>query len=109
MEVSFRPQQVQEKGSLGASGDLAPLSHLALLLVGEGEAIYNGEKMSGGEALKQAGLEPIKLQAKEGLALINGTQAMTAVGVVAYMEAQELADLADGIAALTLEGKAMQR
>ncbi|KON66640.1 histidine ammonia-lyase [Peribacillus butanolivorans] len=95
---------IPSQGSLGASGDLAPLSHLALLLVGEGEAIYNGEKMSGGEALKQAGLEPIKLQAKEGLALINGTQAMTAVGVVAYMEAQELADLADGIAALTLEG-----
>ncbi|MEH7590976.1 aromatic amino acid lyase, partial [Priestia megaterium] len=95
---------IPSQGSLGASGDLAPLSHLALLLVGEGEAVFNGEKMSGAEALKLAGLQPIKLQAKEGLALINGTQAMTAVGVVAYMEAQKLADLSDGIAALTLEG-----
>ena len=95
---------IPSQGSLGASGDLAPLSHLALLLVGEGEAVFNGEKMSGAEALKLAGLQPIKLQAKEGLALINGTQAMTAVGVVAYMEAQKLADLSDGIASLTLEG-----
>ncbi|MBE2978538.1 histidine ammonia-lyase [Priestia megaterium] len=95
---------IPSQGSLGASGDLAPLSHLALLLVGEGEAVFNGKKMSGAEALKLAGLQPIKLQAKEGLALINGTQAMTAVGVVAYMEAQKLADLSDGIASLTLEG-----
>ncbi|MGC4376833.1 histidine ammonia-lyase [Fictibacillus sp. Mic-4] len=95
---------IPSQGSLGASGDLAPLSHIALLLVGEGEAIYNNEKMSGGEALRLAGLNPIKLQAKEGLALINGTQAMTAVGVISYMEAQRLADLADGVASLTLEG-----
>lgn len=95
---------IPSQGSLGASGDLAPLSHLALLLVGEGEAVYNGQRMQGEEALKLAGLEPIQLQAKEGLALINGTQAMTAVGVVSYLEAQKLADLADGIAALTLEG-----
>ncbi|SUV03743.1 histidase HutH [Priestia megaterium] len=95
---------IPSQGSLGASGDLAPLSHLALLLVGEGEAVYNGQQMQGEEALKLAGLEPIQLQAKEGLALINGTQAMTAVGVVSYLEAQKLADLADGIAALTLEG-----
>ncbi|MFP7733445.1 histidine ammonia-lyase [Priestia aryabhattai] len=95
---------IPSQGSLGASGDLAPLSHLALLLVGEGEAVYNGRRMQGEEALKQAGLEPIQLQAKEGLALINGTQAMTAVGIVSYLEAQKLANLADRIAALTLEG-----
>lgn len=95
---------VPSQGSLGASGDLAPLAHLALVLVGEGEAIYKGEKMPGGEALQRAGLQPIRLKAKEGLALINGTQAMTAVGVIAYLEAQDLADLADRVAALTMEG-----
>src|SRR5688572_9936367 len=62
------------RGSVGASGDLAPLSHLALVLIGEGEAWYEGERMRGGEALKRAGLEPIRLEAKEGLALNNGTQ-----------------------------------
>ncbi|KAB7704073.1 histidine ammonia-lyase [Bacillus aerolatus] len=95
---------IPSQGSLGASGDLAPLAHLALVLVGEGHAIYKGEKMTGAEALKRAGLQPIRLQAKEGLALINGTQAMTAVGVISYLEAQDLADLADGVAAMTLEG-----
>lgn len=94
---------IPSQGSLGASGDLAPLSHLALLLVGEGEAIYNGKRMSGAEALEAAGLRPIRLQAKEGLALINGTQAMTAVGVLSYLEAKELAQTADKLAALTLE------
>jgi len=95
---------IPSQGSLGASGDLAPLAHLALVLVGEGEAIYQGEKVNGKEALKRAGLEPIRLKAKEGLALINGTQALTSVGVLAYLEAQKLADMADRIAALTLEG-----
>ncbi|MCQ6563028.1 histidine ammonia-lyase [Paenibacillus mendelii] len=95
---------IPSQGSLGASGDLAPLSHLALVLVGEGEADYKGRRMIGGEALKQAGLQPIRLQAKEGLALINGTQAMTAIGTMAYLEAERLANLADGVAALTLEG-----
>jgi len=94
---------VPSQGSLGASGDLAPLSHLALVLIGEGEAHYGGERMPGGEALRRAGLAPIRLQAKEGLALINGTQAMTAVGLVAYWEALRLADFADGAAALTFE------
>ena len=94
---------IPSQGSLGASGDLAPLSHLALVLVGEGKAIYKGEVRSGHTCLQMAGLEPIRLQAKEGLALINGTQAMTAVGVLAYIEAQRLADIADGIGALTLE------
>ncbi|AIQ13045.1 histidine ammonia-lyase [Paenibacillus durus] len=94
---------IPSQGSLGASGDLAPLSHLALLLVGEGEAIYQGERLPGAEALRRAGLKPVTLKAKEGLALINGTQAMTAIGVMAYLDAQRLALLADGIAALTLE------
>ncbi len=74
---------IPEKGSVGASGDLAPLAHLALVLIGEGEAFYKGERMAGGEALRRAGLEPIVLAAKEGLALLNGTQAMTAVGGLA--------------------------
>ncbi|QWU13876.1 histidine ammonia-lyase [Paenibacillus sophorae] len=94
---------IPSQGSLGASGDLAPLSHLALLLVGEGEVLYQGERLSGAEALHRAGLKPVTLKAKEGLALINGTQAMTAIGVMAYLDAQRLALLADGIAALTLE------
>lgn len=95
---------VPSQGSLGASGDLAPLAHLALVLIGEGEVMYKGSTLPAEKALQQAGLHPVRLQAKEGLALINGTQAMTSVGVIAYMEAQELADLADGVAALTLEG-----
>ncbi|MFD1774720.1 histidine ammonia-lyase [Paenibacillus rhizophilus] len=94
---------IPSQGSLGASGDLAPLSHLALVLVGEGEARVQGERLSGSEALRRVGLKPIKLKAKEGLALINGTQAMTAIGVVAFLEADRLAALADGVAALTLE------
>ncbi|MEW9668439.1 histidine ammonia-lyase [Ammoniphilus sp. 3BR4] len=91
------------QGSLGASGDLAPLSHLALPLIGEGEVFYQGSRMEAAEALHKAGLQPIRLQAKEGLALINGTQAMAAIGVMAYLEAEHLALLADGIASLTLE------
>ncbi|MCF6094844.1 histidine ammonia-lyase [Microaerobacter geothermalis] len=94
---------IPQQGSLGASGDLAPLSHLALVLIGEGEAVYKGQQMDGREALKRAGLQPIQLAAKEGLALINGTQAMTAVGVLSYLEASRLADAAEGVAALTLE------
>ncbi|MBM7566376.1 histidine ammonia-lyase [Paenibacillus sacheonensis] len=94
---------VPEQGSLGASGDLAPLSHLALVLMGEGEAYYLGERLPGGEALVRAGLRPIALQAKEGLALINGTQAMTAIGTLTFMRSRRLARIADAIAALTLE------
>ena len=74
---------IPEKGSVGASGDLAPLAHLALVVVGEGEAFYRGERIAGGEALRRAGLKPLQLSAKEGLALLNGTQAMTAVGALA--------------------------
>jgi histidine ammonia-lyase len=94
---------VPEQGSLGASGDLAPLSHLALVLMGEGEAFFEGERLPGTEALDRAGLTPIKLQAKEGLALINGTQIMTSVGTLAYVHALRLAKTADAIAALTVE------
>jgi histidine ammonia-lyase len=94
---------IPEQGSLGASGDLAPLSHLALVLIGEGEAFYQGERMIGDKALQKAGIQPIQLEAKEGLALINGTQAMTAVGAIAYLEAEKLADWSDTIAALTME------
>lgn len=94
---------IPEQGSLGASGDLAPLSHLALVLVGEGEAYYEGERLPGGEAMAKAGLAPIVLEAKEGLALINGTQVMTAVGVLACWDAERLVDWADNAAALTAE------
>ena len=74
---------IPEKGSVGASGDLAPLAHLALVLIGEGEAFLNGERMAGGEALRRAGLVPLTLEAKEGLAILNGTQAMNSVGGLA--------------------------
>ena len=74
---------IPERGSVGASGDLAPLSHLALVLMGEGEAYFGGERLPGGEALRRAGLEPITLEAKEGLALNNGTQAHTGIGALA--------------------------
>ncbi|MCX7568775.1 histidine ammonia-lyase [Tumebacillus sp. DT12] len=94
---------VPEQGSLGASGDLAPLSHLALLLIGEGEAYYEGERLTATDALSRAGLFPIQLQAKEGLALINGTQAMTSIGTLTLVQAQRLAKAADMIAALTTE------
>lgn len=94
---------IPQQGSLGASGDLAPLAHLALVLIGEGEACISGKRLSGKEALAQAGLEPVRLTAKEGLALINGTQAMGAVALIAYLEAECLALQADHIAAMTLE------
>ena len=76
---------VPEKGSVGASGDLAPLAHLALTLIGEGEAFLDGERMESGEALRRAELRPVQLEAKEGLALLNGTQAMHAVGGLALL------------------------
>lgn len=91
------------KGSVGASGDLAPLSHIAIVLVGEGKAEYKGEILTGGEALKRAGLEPVSLEAKEGLALINGTQAMSAVGTIALNEAERVGLAADMTACLTME------
>jgi histidine ammonia-lyase len=94
---------VPEKGSVGASGDLAPLAHLALSLVGEGEAFFKGERMESGEALRRAGLKPVELQAKEGLALLNGTQAMHAVGGLALLRAKRLSRIADVSGAMSLE------
>jgi histidine ammonia-lyase len=94
---------VPSQGSVGASGDLAPLAHLALVLVGEGEAIVGGRRMAGDEALATAGIDPLHLEAKEGLALINGTQASAAVGALAVADARRLLDAADVICALTLD------
>ncbi|HWR40188.1 MAG TPA: histidine ammonia-lyase [Patescibacteria group bacterium] len=94
---------VPAKGSVGASGDLAPLSHLVLVMLGEGQAFVDGRLVSGAAALAAAGLEPVTLGGKEGLALINGTQIMTAVGCVAWYESDQLMKLADVAAALSLE------
>ncbi|OFZ20207.1 MAG: histidine ammonia-lyase [Bdellovibrionales bacterium GWB1_55_8] len=94
---------IPEQGSVGASGDLAPLSHLALVLIGEGRARYRGKEMSGGKALQAAGLKPIRLGAKEGLALINGTQFMSAIGTLTLLDAEHLCDLADALGAMTVE------
>lgn len=95
---------IPQQGSLGASGDLAPLSHLALVLIGEGEVFYKGERMDSLDALHQEGILPVTLEAKEGLALINGTQAMTAMGIVGYLEAEQLAYESELIASMTIEG-----
>jgi histidine ammonia-lyase len=94
---------IPEKGSLGASGDLAPLAHFACVLIGEGEAEYQREILPGAEALRRAGLLPVTLAAKEGLALTNGTTVMTAVGVLETVRAKKLAELADVSGCLTLE------
>jgi histidine ammonia-lyase len=94
---------VPEKGSVGASGDLAPLSHLAIVLLGGGEAFYQGKRMSGAEALKLAGLEPIRLSFKEGLALNNGTAQMLATAALSLHSLEYLLDLADLAAATTLD------
>ena len=90
-------------GSLGASGDLAPLAHLACVLIGEGEAYLHGERLPGGEALQRAGLQPVTLEAKEGLALINGTAVTTALGTLAVLRAENLIWAADIVGALTVE------
>jgi histidine ammonia-lyase len=102
LERGLRPV-IPEKGSVGASGDLAPLSHLALCAVGEGEAFFKGERMAGGEALRRAEIVPLRLEAKEGLALLNGTQAMTAVGALALERGLRLARTADVSGAMSLE------
>ena len=94
---------VPEKGSVGASGDLAPLAHLALSVIGEGEAFFAGERISSVEALTRAQLKPLQLEAKEGLALLNGTQGMHAVGGLALLRAQRLARVADVSGAMSLE------
>jgi histidine ammonia-lyase len=95
---------VPEKGSVGASGDLAPLAHLALGLIGEGESFFENERLASAVALARAGLNPIVLEAKDGLALLNGTQAMHAVGGLALFRAKRLARVADVAGAMTLEG-----
>lgn len=94
---------VPEQGSLGASGDLAPLAHLALPLVGEGEVSFRGERMPGGTALERAGLAPIELEPKEGLSLVNGTQGMLAVGLLAAARGRALCRAVDVSAAMTME------
>ncbi len=94
---------VPARGSVGASGDLAPLAHLALPLVGEGQAWFEGELLGGGAALARAGLQPVRLVAKEGLSLINGTQFMSAQGALALVRARRLAHAADCACALSLE------
>jgi histidine ammonia-lyase len=95
---------VPEKGSVGASGDLAPLAHLALALIGEGASFFDGKRMASAEALNRAKLKPTKLEAKEGLALLNGTQAMHAVGGLSILRAKRLTNIADVAGAMTLEG-----
>ncbi|KIX90831.1 histidine ammonia-lyase [Staphylococcus microti] len=92
---------IPQQGSLGASGDLAPLSHLALALIGEGEVHYQGQVLDSSDVLKRLNRAPLELQAKEGLALINGTQAMTAQGVITLIEAESLGYQAEWIASLT--------
>lgn len=95
---------IPEKGSVGASGDLAPLSHLALVLLGEGQAYYNGHKLSGADALRRAGLQPISLEAKEGLALNNGTQVQTGIGILACLDVKRAVETAEVAGAMSLEG-----
>lgn len=94
---------VPVQGSLGASGDLAPLAHLALVLIGEGEAFYRGERLPGGEALRRAGIAPLTLLAKEGVALINGTAFMSGLGALTTYRAENLVCVADVAGALSLE------
>ncbi len=94
---------IPSQGSVGASGDLAPLAHLGLVLIGEGEAFYQGKRISGADALRAAGVKPISLEAKETISLINGTQAMLAVGLLAVLDAEILAETADAIGALALD------
>lgn len=102
LEKSVTPV-VPEKGSVGASGDLAPLAHLALAAIGEGEVFYNGERLAAAVALERAQIAPLQLEVKEGLALLNGTQAMGAVGALALHRGEHLARLADVAGSMTLE------
>jgi histidine ammonia-lyase len=94
---------IPEKGSVSASGDLAPLSHMTLVIMGEGEAEFEGKTMSGEDALKKAGISPVRLDSKEGLALNNGTQMMTAIGALAVHDAERLIKNAEIAASLSLE------
>jgi histidine ammonia-lyase len=94
---------IPARGSVGASGDLAPLAHLALGMIGEGEAFHDGNRMPAVQALSSAGLTPLRLEAKEGLALLNGTQAMASTGGLALLRAERVTRLADLAGAMTLE------
>jgi len=94
---------IPEKGSVGASGDLAPLAHLALVLIGLGEAQYEGKRLAGAEALRRCNLEPLRLEAGEGLALVNGTQVTTAIGGLAVSDAVRLSKMADIAGSMSLE------
>jgi histidine ammonia-lyase len=94
---------VPSQGSVGASGDLAPLAHMAMVLIGEGEAEFEGAVMPGADALRRAAIEPLTLAAKEGISLINGTQAMLAIGSLELEAAQVLSESADSICAMTLD------
>jgi histidine ammonia-lyase len=94
---------IPSQGSVGASGDLAPLAHLALVVIGEGEAIYHGRRVAGGDATRAAGIAPLALEAKEGLALLNGTQGMLALLALALRDAEIAVDTADVATALSLD------
>ena len=94
---------IPAQGSVGASGDLAPLAHMALVLIGEGEAFFDGERLAGKDALARAGLEPLALSFKEGLSLINGTQVMTGIGALTLLRAANACKAADVAAAMSLE------
>ena len=95
---------VPSQGSVGASGDLAPLAHMALVLIGEGEAEFEGARCPGGEALRRAGIEPLVLASKEGISLVNGTQAMLAIGCLRTgCERRRWRDTADVVCAMTLD------
>jgi histidine ammonia-lyase len=94
---------IPEQGSVGASGDLCPLSHLAITLLGEGEAFFRGRRMPSVQALKEAGLEPVSLHPKEGLALNNGTTVMTGIAALCIHDAEALAKVADVAVAMSLE------
>ncbi len=94
---------VKAKGSLGASGDLAPLAHLALVVIGEGKALVDGDRLAGDEALARVGLEPLDLRPKEGLALINGTQLTVAIGALVVRDAERAMRMADVAGAMTTE------
>ena len=95
---------IPSRGSLGASGDLAPLAHLALVLIGEGEAIYEDKRRDGADVLRRAGLTPVRLYAKEGLALINGTHLMEAIAVLALADAEAIVRTAEVACAMSIEG-----
>jgi histidine ammonia-lyase len=95
---------VPSRGSVGASGDLAPLAHMALVLIGEGEAIFEGHRISGAEALRRCGTPPLALQSKEGISLLNGTQAMLSIGCMELSQSERLASAADIVCAMSLDG-----